>query len=188
MLARKFGVLVTCLALVLSGCAQNGNGSQSGSTDWGSTISKTVGGLIGAGVGAVAAEKLAESEGKRRKLSRKEIDKLKRGYMITFALLGAAGGAALAGTIYGKLSEQGRKQREEALVKAAQQAKPQRYGDPADPTLTGVTNPGKRYTEVAANRECVDVEDTLADAASKDAVFAKLCRDLPSGSWQEVTA
>lgn len=189
MSTRIFVTYLASAALLLSGCAQRPSGStqQDNGSDLGSTISKTVAGILGAGVGVLAAEKLAESEGKRRKLTRAEIDKLKRGYTITFALLGGAGGAALGGTVYGKLTENGRKEREQAMLNAALHARPQRYGDPDDPTLKGVVTPGKRYTDASGNRECVDEEDALSDRTSKDAIFAKWCRDLPTGTWKEVT-
>ncbi len=168
--------------LVLQGCAS------SQGTDSGGSAAKVVGGIIGGAVGLVAAEALANAEGKRLRLSKAEIDKRKRGYLITFALLGAAGGAALGGTVYGKLKEQGKKEREQALLAAAQQARPQRYGEPTEPALKGTVTPGAKYSDASAGRECVDVEDALADDASRDAIFVKMCRSLPNGGWQQVTA
>jgi len=193
---RRYIAALAAAALVLQGCAVPGAGGGATTTtqnaapaaDSGKTWSQVLGGVVGGTVGVVAADALANAEGKRLKLSKAEIEKRKRGYMIAFALMGAAGGAALGGTVYAKLSEQGKREREKALLAAADQARPQRYGEPTAPALTGTVTPGKRYADAGANRECVDVEDTLAEGSSRDSIFVKMCRSMPNGGWQPVTA
>lgn len=175
-------IIAVAIACALQGCA-----SQPGSTPTQSLVS-AAGGLLGGAIGVAAAKALAIYDGKRLKLSADEIKKRERGYMITFALLGAAAGSSLAGNVYGKLQEQGKKEREAALLAAVQQAKPQRYGEPADKTIKGLVTPGARYADSATNRECVDVEDALSDNTSKDSIFVKMCRSMPNGGWQQVTA
>jgi hypothetical protein len=186
---RFKAILVAAVAetLVLPGCgttSQDSSGQGSGS---GGVVAWALGGAIGASVGAVAAEALARSEGRRLHLSEAEIQKRKRGYIIAFALVGGVGGAVLAGSVFGKLQASGKEQRARALQAAADQAHPQQYGEPADPSLSGTVTPGPRYTEVASNRECVDVEDTLKDASKSDDIFVKMCRTPPSGEWQQTT-
>lgn len=175
-------IVSTAFVCVLQGCA-----NQPGSTATQSFVG-VAGGLLGGAVGVVAAKALASYDGKRLKLSASEIKKRERGYMITFALLGAAGGSSLAGNVYGKLQEQGKKEREAALLAAVQQARPQRYGEPSDQALKGLVTPGRPYAELTSNRECVDVEDALNDGKSNDSIFVKMCRSMPSGGWQQVTA
>ncbi len=175
---RAWAALIA-VCLLLQGCANTGG-------DSGKTTASGIGAVVGGLLGLAAADALAKSEGKRLKLSPQQIEQRKRGYMIAFALVGAAGGSALAGTVYGKLKEQGRKEREAALQAAAAQAKPQRYGEPTEPGLKGSVTPTKRYAE--AQRECVDLEDTLADGSARDSIFVKMCRSLPNGGWQQVTA
>jgi len=151
-------------------------------------ISVGFGCVIGGVVGALAGKAVAAGSAKKDNLSKKEQAKRERSYQIAGALLGCGGGGILGGTVYAKLSEAGRKERENALAAAASQARPQRYGEPDNPALKGSVKPGKAYTEVAANRECMDVEDSLADGKSKDSMFVKMCRNLPNGGWAPVTA
>jgi hypothetical protein len=188
---RKFIAASIAAAFLLQGCAnQTGANGAPASSDGGSgkTITEIISGTLGATVGLVAAEALAKSDAKRLKLSPKDYEKRKRGYMITFALLGFAAGSAIGGTVYSKLSERGKQEREKALQAAAEQARQQRYGEPTSASVVGTAIPGKRYAEAAANRECVDVEDTLTDGTGKDSVFVKMCRNRPNGGWQQVTA
>ena len=204
--ARRRTVLVAAgMAVVmgLQGCASNPG--QAGAIDGGApvgagtgrsapaagssegTLWKAAGCVIG-GIAGAAAGKLAAGDARKSRLSKTEQAKRERSYLIAGALLGCGGGAILSGTVYEKLSEAGRREREKALVAAASQARPQRYGEPGNPTLKGGVVPGKRYAEVTEKRECMDVEDTLADGTSKDSIFVKMCRNLPHGGWAPVTA
>lgn len=204
--ARRRTVLVAAsMAVVmgLQGCASNSG--QAGAIDGGAPVGagsgrsapaagssegslwKAAGCVIG-GIAGAAAGKLAAGDPKKSRLSKTEQAKRERSYLIAGALLGCGGGAVLSGTVYEKLSEAGRREREKALIAAASQARPQRYGEPGNPTLKGGVVPGKRYAEVAEKRECMDVEDTLADGSSKDSIFVKMCRNLPNGGWAPVTA
>lgn len=208
--ARRRTVLVAAgMAVVigLQGCASNPG--QAGAIDGGAPVGagtgrsapaagssegtsegglwKAAGCVIG-GIAGAAAGKLAAGDAKKSRLSKTEQAKRERSYLIAGALLGCGGGAVLSGTVYEKLSEAGRREREKALIAAASQARPQRYGEPGNPTLKGGVVPGKRYAEIAEKRECMDVEDTLADGSSKDSIFVKMCRNLPNGGWAPVTA
>lgn len=163
------------------------NGGSSGGTS-GDTLWKVGGCMVVAVTGAALAKAFANAEAKRNHLTKAQMAQRERGYMISFALLGCGLGSVLGGTIYAKLSEAGRKERERALVEAASQARPQRYGDPTNPALQGTIRQGKRYAEADAKRECMDVEDTLSDGSSKDAIFVKMCRSVPNGGWAPVTS
>lgn len=170
-----------------SGTSTEAGGASGGEVDSGSTWWKGIGCGVGALAGLVAAKALAAADAKRLKLSSADAAKRERGYMIAFALGACPVGAALGGSIYAKLSAEGRKERERALKEAVAQGRPQRYGDPTNPNLQGTVTPGKRYQELAANRECKVEEDVLAENASKDAIFIKWCRSLPNGDWGQVT-
>lgn len=185
--------------MALQGCSTSTGGAGSSAEAGGGAPTTTsgpssdsiwkVGGcLVGGAAGVVAAKALAAAEAKKGRFPKSELAKRERSYMIAFALLGCGGGGALGGSIYAKLSEAGRKERERALVEAASQARPQRYGEPGSPTIKGAVTPGKRYAELDTKRECMDVEDTLSDGSNKDAIFVKMCRNLPNGGWAPVTA
>lgn len=171
----KAGVAIASMVVLLQGCITAED------------LAKGGGGLLGAGAGVAAAKALASFDGKRLNLSKRDIEKRERGYMIAFGLAGAYAGTMLGKSLYGRLQEEGKRQREAALTAAVEQAKPQRYSEPTDPSLQGMIVPGRRYAETASNRECVDAEDTLKDAKTSDAIFVKLCRVLPNGGWQQVT-
>lgn len=175
----KSVVICVALSFALHGCANQ---------DMSANMAKVFGGALGGVVGVAAAKALAARDAKRLKLSPAELRKRERGYMIAFGLVGAAAGTALAGSIYARLQEQGKREREAALQAAVAQARPQRYGEPTDPGLIGTVTPGKKYADVAANQECIDVEDTLADVKSSESIYVKMCRSLPSGAWRQVTA
>jgi hypothetical protein len=103
-------------------------------------------------------------------------------YFLPFAIADYAGN-----TIYKNLSEEGEKQRREQVLQAAASAQTTTYKDPSNPNLHGTVKPIKTYAESALNRECVDIEDTLADGNSSESVYVKYCRSLPNGPYQPVT-
>jgi surface antigen len=189
--AARFLACLFLLVLVLDGCGSVPglpSGASQGSDRGGATLVSAVGCAVG-GVGAAfAAKALASADAKRLKLSSAAAKKRETGYIVGLALVGCGGGAVLAGTAYAKLSEQGKKNREEALREAARSARVQRYSDPADPSLSGTVTPGPRYVDLDRNRECVDQEDVLAAGSGGTPVFAKYCRTLPDGQWGPVTA
>lgn len=184
------------VSITLQGCEtpSAGAGTESASaapeSSWITTDSiwKSGGCALGGVAGLLAAKALAASEAKKGRFSKAELAKRERSYMISFGLLGCGGGSVLSGSIYAKLSEAGRKEREKALVEAASQARPQRYGEPGNTSLKGAITPGKRYVELDTKRECMDVEDTLSDGSGKDSIFVKMCRNVPNGGWVPVTA
>ena len=105
-------------------------------------------------------------------------------YFITFCELANYAG----NTIYKKLSEQGQKERKDKVLEAASSAQVVKYSDPSNPKLTGVIKPSAPYVETADNRECVDMEDTLADESESETIYIKYCRSLPNGKYTPVTA
>lgn len=169
--------IAIALSLVVSGCASPGE-----------SASKAAGGLLGASLGVAAAKAMAKLDQKRLRLTDAQTKQRERGYMISFGLLGGAVGSSLAGTAYSRLQAEGKKEREAALFRAAQAAKPQRYGEPNDSNLKGTITPGRRYSDASNNRECVDMEDALNDGKSSDSIFVKYCRDLPEGGWKVATS
>ena len=151
-------------------------------------LSQVLGGAVGAAAGVLVAEKLARDDGKRLGLSKEEISKRKRGYAIALGLAGLAVGGAIGGTVYDKLSEQGKKQREQALMAAASSAQVQRYGEPSAPQIAGLVTPTPSYVVETSNQECVDLEDRLSEGGSAEPIFVKMCRPLPNGEWSQVKA
>ena len=191
---RSFLVLAISAALCLQGSgtlAADGGGlfGKKGLSDLtsGKGASQVLGGALGAAAGVLLADKLAKDDGKRLGLSKQEIAKRKRGYAISLGLAGLAVGGALGGTVYDKLSEQGKKQREKALMTAAASAQVQRYGEPTAPQIAGIVTPGTPYQVQTSNQECIDLEDRLSEGGSADAIFVKMCRSLPNGEWGQVT-
>lgn len=131
---------------------------------------------------------MAAAETKRLRLSRAESEKRERGYVIAFALLGCGAGASLAGTVYDKLGEAGRKAREQELLAAANSSQPRTYRDPENPNLSGTINPLPVYADSSQKRECRDLEDTLADTGKGEPIIVKYCRNIPNGGWGPATA
>ncbi len=188
--AVAVGVLITFVLHANGALADGIFGKKSlGDLVSGKGATEMLSGAAGAAAGVLLADSLAKSDGKRLHLSKDEIAKRKRGYAISLGLAGLAVGGALGGTVYDKLSEQGRKAREKALIDAASNARPQHYSEPTAPSIAGVATPGTPYAVTASNQECVDVEDNLAQSGSAgDSIFVKMCRSVPNGNWAQVTA
>lgn len=146
----------------------------------GRSITKGLGCLLGGGAAALLAKNYAEKDAKRLQLSNQEAKKRERGYMLGFGVLGCAGGAAVAGTAYDKLSEQGRKNRMAALSEAARSGRVQSYTDPENPADRGTITPSARFVD-DSGRECVDTEDVWADG---EPAFSKVCLAPGSSSWE----
>lgn len=167
-----------------------GSKSDGGSSDSG--MGKMASQILGCGIGglggAALAKAWARSDGKRLKLSGDQAKKREKGYMIGLAMAGCVGAGALAGTAYSKLSDAGRKNREQELAEAARSAQERTYKDPENPAITGHATPGPVYTDASSSRECRDVEDVLADAGKGEPVVVKYCRSEASGAWAPATA
>lgn len=103
---------------------------------------------------------------------------------VMLALLGCVGADALAGTIYARLSENGRRAREQALVEAAQTGRVQRY---KDDLLTGTVTPGKKAKDPETGQICVPNTDYLADGQKGDKIVVKMCQQA-DGGWAPVVA
>lgn len=125
---------------------------------------------LGGGIGYAAGKQLSKKQSKPNKNT-----------AITLALLGCAGADALAGTVYAKLSENGRRARELALLEAARTGRVQTYRDDQAPTLAGTVTPGARSRE-AGGSLCVMNTDYLADRGKGENVFVKMCQQA-DGSW-----
>lgn len=201
---RPLTLCVTlAISLILQGCASgtgssgslltgsptsaNGTNASEGSST-GKSIVEVLGCVGGGLVGAALAKALVNNEVKRLKLTPQQAAKRERNYLIGFALIGCGGGSVLAGTAYAKLSDSGKKAREQELLAAAASAKPRTYRDPENPTLQGVAKPLPAYADASNNRQCRDIEDTLADAGKGEPIVVKYCRSLPNGGWAPVTA
>jgi surface antigen len=150
------------------------------------TFIKTIACGIGGIAGAATARALAQSDAKRQRLTPAQLRQREQGYMVSLALLGCAGGSALAGTAYQKLSERGRAAREAELREAASSAQPRTYVDPDNPTLVGRIVPQPAFVE--GGQECRVIEDTLADAGKGEPIFVKYCRRPPASAWAPVLA
>lgn len=174
--ARHLIAAAVAATLTLTGCASSpGGASGGGVASW---IPAGVGCAIGGGIGWVAGKALAERDRSRLKLSAAEYEKRERGYAIAAALVLCPVGGAIANTVYGKLSEAGRKDRERALQEAARTGQVQRYSDPSNPRVAGVVTPTAPAVEGA--EECVTNTDDITDGASKDSIPVKFCRRLGS--------
>jgi len=143
---------------------------------------KFLGCTAGGAGGAYIAKMYAEEEAKRLNLSPQEAQKRKESYVIGLALMGCGIGGALAGTAYEKMSEAGKRKRQEEMLAAASSAQIRTYKDPENPDLFGKAVPQPAYKS-SNNKECRNVEDFLADTT--EPVVVKYCRSLPSGEWQE---
>jgi len=191
-LARAFGlqmglVVAASLAACGGGTAPR-NSAAAAETDWTKTLTQGLGCVGGAALGAVAAKALAASDAKRLRLSAAEATKRERGYLLAFALGGCGAGSSLAGTAYAKLSDAGKKAREQELLAAAASAQPRTYRDPANPQLVGTATPQPAYQDPERGRECRDVIDNLSDAGKGEPVVVKYCRNVAGGGWAPVTA
>ncbi|GAC15730.1 hypothetical protein [Aliiglaciecola lipolytica] len=180
----RFLLLGLSLSLI-SGCQSNGNGEDT--LGWGTRAVICTGGGI---AGAYIAKELAEAYFERRpgNYSEKEIDTYTKafqlGLFISFCKLADYAG----NTIYKNLSEQGRKEREAQVLAAAASSTATTYSDPSNPSLSGTVTPTRTYQETSMNRECVDMEDTLADGTQSETIYVKYCRELPNGVYQPTTA
>lgn len=153
---------------------------------WGTrTVLCTGGGIAGSYIAKELANAYFEKSG--TKYTAKEMDTYTKafqlGLFVAFCKLADYAG----NTIYKKLSEAGEEERRKQVLEAANSAQPTTYSDPTNPQLTGTVKPSKKYQESAANRECVDMEDTLADETNSETIYIKYCRDLPSGTFKPVT-
>lgn len=132
--------------------------------------------LAGCAAGGVGGAYAGKAVAKRQGSSASGV------HQIVGAGIGCLGGAAAAGAIYSALSEQGKKNREVALIEAAKTARVQRYTDPAKPDLIGIVTPSPAV--ISGERECVENEDVLADKEGGERAFVTYCRDLPNGEWR----
>jgi surface antigen len=144
-----------------------------------------IGACAGGGVaGMKLGEMLAEMDARRLKLSPAETKKREKAYKIGLGLALCGGGAVIAGTVHSKLSERGKKSREQELLAAVNDTAPsasRMYSDPERPGLQGRVTAQPAVVEGA--QECRVVEDTLAEGAANDTAYIKYCR-TPGGAWQ----
>lgn len=185
---NKFSIRFFLLGLIValsSGCQSTGSGEDA--LGWGTRAVICTGGGI---AGAFIAKELAEAYFEKRSgtYSAKEIDTYTKafqlGLFISFCKLADYAG----NTIYKNLSEQGRKEREEQVLAAAASSNTTTYSDPSNPSLQGTVTTTRTYQESTMNRECVDMEDTLADSSQSETIYLKYCRNLPDGAYEPVSA
>jgi hypothetical protein len=128
-----------------------------------------VGGVAGAAIGKHVAAANANAKPKNA--------------AIVGGVAGCAIGAMVAGGLYDRLSEQGRRNRERELAEAARSAQVRTYKDPDNPSFTGTVTPKAVYVDASSSRECRDIEDVLADAGKGEPVVVKYCRTPPDTRW-----
>jgi hypothetical protein len=159
---------------------------QAAKSDTGKTTSQVAGCGVGAIGGGFIAKALAKKDASRLGLSSTEAKSRERGYIVGLALLGCGAGSAVAGTVYAKLSDAGKRAREQELMEAAKSAQIRTYKDPENPNLNGRVTPGPVYAD-SSIRECRDIEDVLADADKGEPMVVKYCRSVPDGGWAPAT-
>jgi surface antigen len=138
----------------------------------------------GAVAGLKFGEMLAQLDAKRLNLSPADAKKRERAYKIGLGLALCGGGAAIAGTVHGKLSERGKKAREQELLAAVNDTAPsasRSYQDPERPGIQGRVTANPIVTE--GTQECRIVEDVLAEGTANDTAYVKYCR-TPGGAWE----
>jgi len=144
-------------------------------------IGACAGGALG---GLKLGEVLGAMDTKRLNLPPEEAKKRVKAYKIGLGLALCGGGAAIAGTVHSKLSERGKKAREQELLAAVNDATPgaaRMYQDPERPGLQGrvTANPAA----IEGNQECRIVEDSLAEGTTNDTAYIKYCRNA-GGNWE----
>jgi len=170
------------ISILTSGCATTSKEGPNWATK---AVLCTGGGLIG----SYAAKKLAsmyfEKSGKTYTVKEQEYytKAFQLGLFVTFCEIANYAG----NTIYKKLSEDGAKKRKAKVLEAASTAQTTTYSDPSNPELIGSVTPTKTYIESAGRKECVDMEDTLADTNNSETIYIKYCRALPNGNYEPVS-
>ncbi len=95
-----------------------------------------------------------------RKLSTADVFRRGSGYLIGAGLVACKVGADLGGSLHGKLSERGRRDRENMLLEAVRTGKPKTY---SDGPLTGTVTPQRPYTDPETRRKCTTTVDVLLE-------------------------
>lgn len=170
---------------LIAGCAADG------STSAPNMLSSGFGNVLKAGCLAIAAAggfdrlvKPAVDYHRKRGMNEAKLKQLERGYAITLGFAGCVGIPYFANSIYAKLSEDGKKDRERALSEAASSGRPQVYRDPVS-GVKGATKPLETYDVAGTNEECMTQEDTATHSSVKESILVTFCRVKPDGIWQE---
>lgn len=145
-------------------------------------LSGLVGCAGGATVAVMIAKVMAEAEGKRLKLTPDQTAQRAHSYELGLAMGGCGSGAVLSGTAFAKMSEKGKKDRDQQLQLAAADATPRTYKDPDNPSLEGHITPEPTFVE--ANKECRTMEDSLADEGKGETAYVKYCKQA-DGKWAQ---
>jgi hypothetical protein len=141
--------------------------------------------LCGGGVvaGFKIGDAIAKAEAVRKGIPAKDFEKYRRGFQIGSALILCKGGAAIAGSVYDKLSKKDLEARQREMEAAVADAEPgtHTYVLP-ESQIKGTITTETPVTE--GNEECRTVVDQLADVEGGEPVMTKFCRKLPNGKYE----
>jgi hypothetical protein len=145
------------------------------------------------GVGGYSGFKLGQKFGAAQAqalhLPPAQAQAMQRQYEIGMAMALCKGGSAVAGTIFAKLDEKAKKQREDEINSALADAQPSTKTYPvAD--QPGMTETITTQPIVADNHggDCRVVEDDLAGGGDSGKALVKFCHQPPDGPWKPSTS
>jgi hypothetical protein len=134
-----------------------------------------------------ASQKIAEVESKRLKLPPAAAAAQQRQLQIGMAMALCNGGKSIANTMFAKMSEKDKKQRQDnidaAVADSAPGTKTAPLPDHPDIKETITTDP----IVADGDRECRMVKDYLADPSQGDTALVKYCRKPPDGKFEVAT-
>lgn len=141
------------------------------------------GGVAGYNLGDQVA-RYAQKHAAQLKMTPAQVAQYHRQIKIGTAATLCLGGAALAGTVYEKLSKRDMEARKKEIDAAAQEADPvsREYVMP-DSKRSGTVTTEAPYVD--GNKECKQVIDQLADASAGDRAVVTYCRAKGgNGNWE----
>lgn len=138
------------------------------------------GGVVG---GLKIGAKIADMEMVRRNVPAADQQKYRLAFQIGTALILCKGGAAIAGSVYDKLSERDLEARQREMDAALADAEPgtRTYVMP-ESQIEGTLTTEPIVAE--GNQECRVIVDQLADVEGGEPVMTKFCRKPPDGKWE----
>lgn len=148
-------------------------------------FSEVVGCIGSAGLSVLGLVALAKRNPTSRNLSTPEIMRRIPGYLIGAGLASCKIGASLGGSLHGKLTESGRRDRENMLLKAVRTGKPQTY---SDGPLKGSVTPQPSYTDPQTNMRCTTTVDVLRKDNEASEAYDTTCFNRQTGKHEKVFA